>query len=69
MNDSFRALTDEIMTLSEKYQEDCHQIVEVVMSQSPEVSVQDAANVFIFNKLAELQVQISRISEKINLSK
>jgi hypothetical protein len=62
MNNSLRAWDDETMTLAEQFQKDCHQIVEAAIKEADTpVSYQDATNMFLFNKLAELQMEILRL--------
>jgi len=48
----------QIQSIAESIQKECHQIVEYIMksTDNKEVNVQDATNVFIFRKLAELFV-------------
>jgi len=65
MNTSVANWTDETMDLSEQLQRDCHDIVQTIMKTS-DVEYKDATIVFVFNKLAELQVQINQLSQKIN---
>ena len=59
MNNSVRSWDDETMTLAEQFQKDCHQVVEEVLRDEKKMSYQDATNIFLFNKLAELQIQIN----------
>ena len=49
---------EEINKLAERFQEDCHKSAEVIMSDNKKISYQDATNVWIFRKLAELQHEI-----------
>jgi hypothetical protein len=51
-------MDQKINTLAEHIQEDCHKMVETIMSRNKTISYQDATNVFIFRKLAELILKI-----------
>jgi len=60
MNTSVRNWNDETMELAEQFQKDCHEIVEKVMAEDSNVSYADATMVFVFNKLAELQIKLQK---------
>lgn len=51
----------QIFDLAEHIQEECHKTVEYIMANSPKVEHQDAVNVFIFRKLAEIELQIKEL--------
>lgn len=51
----------QILRISERLQDDCHKVVEAVMQESNKVSYQDATNVWLFNKLAELENRIEEL--------
>jgi hypothetical protein len=54
-----------IKELTELFQKECWQQTEVVMRTSTdEISYQDATNVWIFEKLAQLQLEINDIRQK-----
>lgn len=50
---------DELENLSKEIQQECHQTVEAIKKQNNLIDYQDATNVFLFRKLAELQLQIN----------
>ena len=47
--------------IAEKLQEDCHKTVEAVLKESKKVSYQDATNVWLFNKLAEMELRLQEL--------
>jgi hypothetical protein len=49
---------EEINKLSQEFQEECHETVKAIINGNPKCSHQDATNVWIFRKLAELQIRI-----------
>ena len=49
-----------IQTKAEEFQDECHAIVEKIKANTS-VAYQDATNVFIFRKLAELQFEIDEL--------
>lgn len=53
-----------LLDLAEKFQEECHSLTKNVIHLNPKISVQDATNVWIFNKLAELQLLITHLTNK-----
>ena len=57
----------QIFDLAEHIQEECHKTVEYIMANSPKVEHQDAVNVFIFRKLAEIQIQIKELRLEVFL--
>ena len=60
----------EIRQIANHFQEDCHKAVEVVLTETEgKSSYQDATNVWIFRKMAELQLQIEQITSQINKTK
>jgi hypothetical protein len=61
MNATVDKWDGETMTLAEKMQADCHQLVEKIMSDDPKVGYMDATMIFVFNKLAEIQLMIENI--------
>jgi len=65
VNKSLKSWSNETMELAERFQKDCHQIVETIYKEmeSEGLSYQDAVNIFIFNKLAELQIQIDNLKK------
>jgi hypothetical protein len=52
----------EVLTIAEKLQDECHAAVGAVMSEK-DVSYQDATNVWMFKKLAELQHEINMLKK------
>ena len=55
---------DELSSTAATFQKDCHETVEMIFDRKKErVQYQDATNVWIFRKLAELQVQISELNK------
>jgi hypothetical protein len=51
-----------IQTKAEEFQDECHAIVEKIKANTS-VTYQDATNVFIFRKLAELQFEIDELKK------
>lgn len=48
-----------IQKLAEQYQDECHALTkEIIESSDKDISNQDATNVWIFRKLAELKVDL-----------
>lgn len=54
-------LTEDIIKRAEELQNDCHKTVETVISDS--INHQDATNVWIFNKLASIELQIEQLQK------
>jgi hypothetical protein len=54
----------QILKKAEQLQEDCHKVVGDIMGRSQKVSYQDATNVWLFNKLAELQNRIEELEKR-----
>lgn len=53
--------------LSEEFQADCHLTVEQIMHQSKKVSYQDATNIWLFQKLAQLDLRLQEIERYLVL--
>lgn len=53
---------DEILTIAEKFQDECHAAINAIMIEK-DVSYQDATNVWMFKKLAELQHEINTLKK------
>ena len=51
---------------AEKLQQQCHHQVEYATRQNPKITVQDATNVWLFYKLAELELAVELLEEKQN---
>lgn len=49
-----------ILDAAKEIQEECHKTVEYIVAHTENCNHQDATNVFIFRKLAELQLQINQ---------
>lgn len=52
----------QVMALASELQAECHTYANELISINPELSTQDVANVWIFKKLAELQLQIKSLT-------
>lgn len=52
-----------IQKRAEKLQEECHTIVEFVKENNSMMGYQDATNVWMFRKLAELELQIDELKK------
>lgn len=52
-----------VIATAEMFQESCHEFVEMLSSANPDLRYQDATNVWIFKKLAEIQVMLSEIKK------
>lgn len=57
--------TQDIIARSEELQKECHDSVTDMVLQNPVISYQDATNVWIFNKLADLELQIEESARSI----
>ena len=54
-----------MLNVADVFQEDCHEVVEMVMKMSKkEITSQDATNVWIFRKLAEFEFRLRKLEEK-----
>jgi len=51
----------EVLTITEEFQNDCHKLVEELMKQLPKLSVQDATNVWLFKKLADIEFRLRQL--------
>lgn len=51
--------------LAEQLQDDCHKTVDVIMKNLPNATYQDATNVWIFRKLAELELRVRKAGKEI----
>lgn len=54
----------QLQDIAESIQSECHRTVEYVKDNSNNFSYPDATNVFIFRKLAELQLEINKLKRK-----
>ena len=54
----------EIMLIAENFQDECHATVQAIKKEKS-VYYQDATNVWMFKKLAELQNEINKLKIKI----
>lgn len=57
-------ITEEILIKAEQLQKECHNIVaEIVLNQKKDtqITTQDGTNVFMFKKLAELELRIEKL--------
>lgn len=55
----------ELEMYADDVQEECHKTVEAIMAEKANCSYQDAVNVFLFRKLAEHQLAIETLSQKV----
>jgi hypothetical protein len=53
---------------TEKIQNECHEMIKGIITESPSLSYQDATNVFLFAKLAQQQIMIDMLTERIKES-
>ena len=53
-----------IQKRAEKLQEECHAIVEVIKENNSMIGYQDATNVWMFRKLAELELKNEELEKK-----
>ncbi len=51
---------EEIHNRADLIQSECHQAVEAIMKVNKNSSYQDATNVYLFRKLAELEIRLER---------
>lgn len=56
-----------IQTIAEHLQEDCHKTVESILyeKRGTNINIQDCTNVWMFRKLAEIEIRIKEL-ESIN---
>ena len=54
---------EKLETIAEEIQKECHQKVEAIKAQNNLIDYQDATNVFLFRKIAELQIQIKNLNK------
>lgn len=52
-----------VRTKSEMLQKSCHEFTELFLESNPEMTYQDITNVWIFKKLAEIQVQVAELQK------
>lgn len=55
--------SEQIMKTTESLQNNCHETVKAMKEQKPDLSVQDATNVWIFNRLAILTLMIEDLAK------
>lgn len=61
-------LSQEFVDTVQALQKECHEAVEGIMrSSNKPISVQDATNVFFYTKLAELQLDVNRLRNQVNV--
>ena len=53
----------EILELAELFQKNCHALTKAVIAEKPKVSVQDATNVWLFEKLAEFETRLRKLEK------
>ena len=53
----------ELETITEEIQKECHVMIELVASKTDTPNYQDITNVFLFRKIAELQIQIKNLNK------
>ena len=59
-------MTKAVEKLTEAFQKDCHETVNEVLKIAPKCSVQDATNVWLFNKLAGMQDELNKLRKQTN---
>lgn len=55
---------DLIQKRAEKLQEECHTTVEFIKENNSIIGYQDATNVWMFRKLAELELEVETLKKK-----
>jgi len=58
-------LDDKTLDLAERFQDDCNAHAKIAVKLNSNISNQDATNVWIFNKLAELQIENYQLKDAI----
>lgn len=53
-------MTEEISTEAKKLQQECHNLIDF-LAREKKVTYQDATNIFMFSKLAELSLEIKKL--------
>ena len=53
-----------IFKTADAFQDECHKVAELILKENPKTEYQDATNVWIFRKLAELQFHINELENK-----
>lgn len=56
-------MEEEILKIAEGFQDECHAMVEKIKANTS-AAYQDATNIWMFKKLAELQLEIDRLKKK-----
>ena len=57
-------ITEEMMQLAESLQEDCQQHAEAILKHTQSATYETTTNVWMFLKLAELQVRIKQLEDR-----
>lgn len=53
-----------IQKRAEKLQEECHAALEIIKGNNSTIDYQDAVNVWMYTKLAELELQVEYLKNK-----
>lgn len=57
-------LNEKILSRSEELQKECHEFVRELINRIETCTVQDATNVWLFKKIAELENSIEQLKNK-----
>lgn len=55
---------EEVLKLAESLQDACHESVKTIVTRNTKISVQDATNVWLFMKLAEIELNLKSLLSK-----
>jgi hypothetical protein len=54
---------EKTLQLAEYFQNDCHSLTKAIIAEKPNVSVQDATNVWLFKKLADFEMRLRELED------
>ncbi len=61
ISSSLSQLVEDMLSTAERFQDECHALTTEIIQQKPKCTVQDAANVWMFKKLAEFEVRLRQL--------
>jgi len=59
--DSNKSKNLELIKVAESFQNECHSMVKEFSKENKKLSVQDITNVWLFKKLAEMELRIKKV--------
>ena len=58
-----RETVEKTLQLADYFQKDCHSLTKAIIAEKPNVSVQDATNVWLFKKLADFEMRLRELED------